>query len=132
MHWLLEDKKVESIQDIPEGAVGFVYLITDTITQKYYIGKKSIYSTRKLPPLKGMKRRRTVVSESDWLKYMSSNRDVKKWKDVERYILEFAYTKKELTYLENKALYCLGVLEDEKSMNENISGKFFKEEFVKK
>ena len=132
MHWLLEDKKVESIQDIPEGAVGFVYLITDTITQKYYIGKKSIYSTRKLPPLKGMKRRRTVVSESDWLKYMSSNRDVKKWKDVERHILDFAYTKKELTYLENKALYCLGVLEDNKSMNENISGKFFKEEFVKK
>jgi hypothetical protein len=132
MTWFLEDKKIESIQDVPEGAIGFIYLITNPESEKYYIGKKSLYSTRKLPPLKGMKRKRTVTSESDWLKYMSSNRDVKKWIDVERYILEFAYTKKELTYLENKALYCLGVLEDEKSMNENISGKFFKDEFIKK
>ena len=61
---------------------------------------------------------------------MEDLRDKKsKWKNVDKSILEYAYSKKELTYLENKALYCLGVLEDEHSMNGNIAGKFYKDEF---
>ena len=43
---------VESLQDIPEGAIGFVYIIRhnedeltrDRSTDSWYIGKKSLYS----------------------------------------------------------------------------------------
>ena len=127
--WYYEDKEIATIEDIPEGVIGFVYLITNKDTGKYYVGKKSLYSTRKLAPLKGYKRKRVVTQESKWVEYMSSNKDVQLWTNYEKCILDWAYTKKELTYLENKALYCLGVLEDKYSMNENISGKFYKGEF---
>jgi hypothetical protein len=36
----------------PEGAVGFVYKIVDTRTNRFYIGKKSLSQTRRLKPLK--------------------------------------------------------------------------------
>ena len=127
--WYYNENPVSTLKDIPEGVIGFVYLITNRDTGFYYVGKKSIYSTRKLPPLQGKLRKRVVTKESDWTGYKSSNKDVQRWTNVDKSILDWAYSKKELTYLENKALYCLGVLEDKYSMNENISGKFFKDEF---
>ena len=47
----------------------------------------------------------------------------------ERIILQLAYSKKELTYLENKALFSLGVLESEDYLNDNIEGRYFKRDF---
>lgn len=130
-NWKYNNKEVTNLSDIPEGCIGFVYIITRK-DGSYYVGKKSIYSTVKKPPLKGTKRKRTVTSESNWKTYMSSNKDVQKWVDTEKEILHFCFTKIELTYYENKALYCLGVLEDENSMNGNISGKIYKDAILKK
>lgn len=127
--WYYNEKPISKLEDIPKGVIGFVYLITNRDTGFYYVGKKSIYSTRKLSPLQGYKRKRVVTKESNWTGYMSSNKDVQKWCYVDKCILDWAYSKKQLTYLENKALYCLGVLEDEFSMNGNIGGKFYKDEF---
>lgn len=127
--WYFNEKPVSKLQDIPKGVIGFIYLISNRDTGFYYVGKKSIYSTRKLPPLKGKTRKRVVTKEANWTGYMSSNKDVQQWQNVDKSILDWAYSKKQLTYLENKALYCLGVLEDEFAMNENISGKFYKGEF---
>jgi hypothetical protein len=44
--------------------VGFVYLITDLSNGKKYVGKKTLMSKRKLPPLKGKTRRRTKIIEN--------------------------------------------------------------------
>ena len=129
--WYYDEKPVSLLSDIPNEVIGFVYLITNVDTGYYYVGKKSLYSTVKLPPLKGQRRKRTVTKEANWQNYMSSNKDVQKWTNVDKTIIEYAYSKKELTYLENKALYCLGVLEDKYSMNGNIAGKFYKDEFVR-
>ena len=52
MNWLCEGNVVTE-EDVPVGAVGFVYKIIHTPTGRYYIGKKSLTSTRKLAPLKG-------------------------------------------------------------------------------
>ena len=49
--------------------------------------------------------------------------------DFERIILQLAYSKKELTYLENKALFSMGVLETEDYLNDNIEGRYFKKDF---
>ena len=96
--WYYRDKEVV---ETPEG-IGFVYKITHIPTGKYYIGKKSLYSNRTLPPLKGTKRKRRVTKESDWRKYYSSNdwikSEVKEGKrdEFKREIIRICYSKKGL------------------------------------
>ena len=65
---------ITEITDMPEGTIGFVYMITNKEDGKFYIGKKSLYSHRTLPPLKGYKRKRKVIKESNWGHYNSSNK----------------------------------------------------------
>jgi hypothetical protein len=69
--------KGEEFTEIPEDIIGFVYIITELETGKKYVGQKRFWSTRKLPPLKGKKRRRSVTKESDWRDYFGSNEDLK-------------------------------------------------------
>jgi hypothetical protein len=57
--------------------IGFVYQITDNSNGKKYIGKKGLMSKRRLPPLKGMKRRRVKIVETDWQDYYGSSESVK-------------------------------------------------------
>lgn len=127
--WLYNNTEVTDITQVPEGAVGFVYVIQNEGSGEYYIGKKSLYSTRTLPPLKGTKRKRKVTKQSDWIKYQSSSKIVKEWVSPKKAILKWCYSKKELTYEEIRALMCNYAMEDPKCVNENISGKFFKGEF---
>ena len=129
--WTYNGKVISSQEDIPKDAIGFVYQISHSSGWKY-IGKKNIFSNRTLPPLKGSKRKRKVTKPSDWLKYYSSNTSIHKWREqcgdigIQREILRFCYSAKQLTYYENKYLYCLGVLEHDIYLNDNISGKIFK------
>ena len=58
MTWYYKDKIFTS--EMIEDYVGFVYQITDRTNDKKYIGKKGLISKRRLPPLKGKKRRDTV------------------------------------------------------------------------
>ncbi len=130
MGWLFEQNEINSLDDVPKGAVGFVYKIINKKTGEYYIGKKNFFSKRTLPPLKGKKRKRRVTKEMKWQSYRSSNDDVKKWKeeDIELKILRFCKTKKGLTYYEMKQQILHDVLNDDKSMNENIMGKFWRKD----
>ena len=128
--WLYESKEVTDISQIPLEVVGFIYVIQNALTGEYYIGKKSLYSSRTLPPLKGSRRKRKVTKESDWKTYQSSSKIVKEWVSPKKAILKYCYSKKELTYEEIRALMCNYAMEDPKCVNENISGKFFKGEFT--
>ena len=112
---------------VPEGATGFIYIIT-CVSGYFYIGKKSLYSTVTKKPLKGTKKKRKVTTESKWLNYCSSNKYFKQlesWEIVDRTIIDFAFSKKELTFLETEALFTLQVLRNPKSKNRNILGKFY-------
>ena len=115
-----------------EDYFGFVYIITNLETNKKYIGKKFFHHTKKLPPLKGMKRKRTVVKESDWETYYGSSNILKEelkqhGKDkFKREIIKLCTNKKELTYWETKLQFAYGVLEKpDEYYNDNILGKFF-------
>ena len=125
--WIYEGEEIYSIEQVPEGVFGFIYFVKN-IYGYWYIGKKSLYSYTTKPPLKGKTRRRKFKNESNWLAYKSSNASVKEWQDWEyesRIIINWAYSKKELTYLETHALFSLNVLKDPNSLNSNILGKFF-------
>ena len=93
MAWYYEGKVITELSDMPEGSIGFIYKITNKETNQFYIGKKSLYSRRTLPPLKGYKRKRKVIKESKWVNYNSSNKEVQGWGEVYKQILRFCFTK---------------------------------------
>jgi hypothetical protein len=132
MDWSYKGKKIDSTDDMPEGAVGFVYEVTYLPLKKKYIGKKILEVKRKLPPLKGKKRVRRVTKESDWKNYFGSNDEIKKLlqenkhESFKREILEFAYSRVQLTYIETKYQFERKVLEREDYYNSNILGKFYR------
>ena len=128
---------------------GFVYCIRNPHTMEWYIGKKSFHSRRKVAigkretekikeakRLKGERavapKKKEVVKESNWRTYQSSNEKVKSWSYPTKIIMGIGTTKKHLTYLEERLLFKNDALEDEKCVNENIGGKYFKDEpFIK-
>jgi len=141
MEWTYKGKQINEISDLPEGTFGFVYMTTHTPSDKKYIGKKSlIYNLKKRLGKKekalweGKGRPPTfkrVLKESDWKKYYGSHKILKEADrgDMTREIIEIAYNKKQLTYLECKHQFSLGVLEDSSYLNDNILGKFFDKDF---
>lgn len=125
--WLHNGKPLES-EDITD-YVGMVYLIINKKNNKKYIGKKFFWSTRKLPPLKGQKRKRTKVVETDWKKYWGSSNALQE--DVaqlgedqfERHVVMLCKTKTECAYYELKEQVDRSVLLTESYYNDFIGGK---------
>ena len=100
-HWILS----EGIT-IDENTFGFIYEITNTVTNKKYIGKKQCKSKLKRKPLKGKKNKRIEIKESDWREYTSSSTELNE--DIVKYgkskfifkILKTCGSKWELAYKE--------------------------------
>lgn len=73
-----------------------------------YLGKKVFFNRKKLPPLKGKTRKRTVITESGWQTYFGSNETIKALVETDgpdrfkREILHLCRTKSECTYIEAK------------------------------
>ncbi|AKF13577.1 NAD synthetase [Sinorhizobium phage phiN3] len=106
MTWYFEGKEFTS-EDIGKFKA-FVYLITDLVSGRKYIGKKTFYNKKTLPPLKGQKRKRTKITESDWQSYHGSNEKIKALVDehgssrFKREILKLCRSNAESTYYEAK------------------------------
>jgi len=127
--WFYNDKEFNPAEYDVDNLAGFVYLITDLKNNKKYVGKKNLWSVRKLPPLKGQKRRRTKKLESDWQNYFGSNEEVKMLVENEgrdrfkREILRLCKSKGEMTYFEMKEQIDREVLFRDDYYNEFIGGK---------
>ena len=134
--WLYKEEVIDSIEKMPKNTFGFIYEVCYIPTNEKYLGKKVLQFNKKLPPLKGFKRKRKVVVESDWQTYYGSHQKIKnllkegKQDNFRRIILEFAFNKKNLTYLETKYLFKRKVLENTEYINDNILGKFFRKDLV--
>ena len=139
-HWKYLGNDITSLEDVPQGAIGFVYKITNTQNDKFYIGKKVFFITRKMKisnrekkKTETMKRFKYVSKESDWKTYYGSCQELKD--DInksdkslfKREILQFCKTKKGITYLELEYQIRYNVLENN-SYNNNILGKFYKKD----
>ena len=143
MNWIYKNNSIEDITQFPNNTFGFVYMTTHKPTGKSYIGKKVLFHNQKkklgkkeLAALTGVVGRRPsyklIVKESDWMTYYGSQKDIKqlllegKKDEFERIILQFAPTKKSLTYFELKYQMIYQVLEKpDEFFNDNILGKFF-------
>lgn len=112
------------IIELPEDCIGFVYLITNTISGRKYIGKKlAKFSRTKYKTVKlknGKKKRQKIKSkvDSDWAEYWSSSTELKD--DVQKFgvenftreILKYCKSKNELSYYEAKYQFDYEVLLD--------------------
>lgn len=117
-HWQLKSQL-----EWDNNAFGFVYLITNLTNNKKYIGCKMLQKVIKRKPLKGKKNKRYETVESDWKTYTSSSNELNK--DIESLgkenfkfeIIDFAYSKSHLKYLEAKYQFDNDVLLSESWYN---------------
>ena len=120
MQWTYQNQPVE---EIPEGYIGFVYLITNLQTGQKYIGKKLAQFKKTRPPLKGKKLKRRTTVESDWREYFGSsdrlNADVQALgpENFTREILYLCKSKAEMSYLEAREQFERRVLETDDYYN---------------
>jgi hypothetical protein len=120
MSWFYEGNPLD---DIPEGYIGFVYLITNITSGKKYVGKKLAQFKKTRPPLKGKRLKRRSVVESDWREYYGSsdrlNADVLALgpQNFTREILYLCKSKAEMSYLEAREQFERRVLESDDYYN---------------
>jgi len=129
MAWFYEQTQIEIL---PEDCVGFVYMITNNLTGRRYIGKKlakfskTTYKTVKLK--NGKKKRKKIRGkiESDWQTYYGSNeqlnRDVTELgnENFTREILYYCGSKAECSYIEAREQFSRRVLESDDWYNGHI------------
>lgn len=127
--WYYNNEAYEPSEEDLKAWVGFVYVITDKSNNKMYVGKKTFWSKRTLPPLKGKTRKRRSVVESDWKSYYGSSDLVKQLlleageQNFHREILYFCKSKGEMGYLEAKEQFDRNVLLDDNYYNGIINCK---------
>ena len=114
----------QEITELPEDKIGFVYLITNLVTGRRYIGKKlskfSKVKYKMVTQKNGVKKRKKLRSkiDSDWQTYWSSSPEVKA--DVvalgenkfRREILYFCDSKGQLSYVEAREQFARRALEN--------------------
>jgi hypothetical protein len=129
MPWFYHNIPVENL---PEDCAGFVYLITNTLNNKKYIGKKqakfSRTSYKTITQKNGNKKRKKIRSkiDSDWRDYWGSSPELTA--DIDRLgtenftreILYYCTSKAAASYLEAREQFDRRVLESADYYNGHI------------
>ena len=130
MQWMYQNTFID---ELPEDCIGFVYLITNLVSGRKYIGKKlakfskTTYKTVKLK--NGTKKKKKIRSkiDSDWQDYYGSNDQLNKdvltlgKENFSREILFYCKSKAECSYIEAREQFTRKVLESTDYYNGQIS-----------
>lgn len=122
--WLLDGSPFDD--RLAKKYAGFVYLITNLIDGRKYLGRKYFHSIRKV---KGKSRRQRF--ESNWVDYWGSSDEVKdeiKKHGVDNFrreILSLHKTEGDCNFEEVRQQFLHNVLEDDLYYNTNINGKWY-------
>lgn len=144
-YWVYKKTRITDISQVPEGVIGFVYRITDLTNKKSYIGKKSLFSTRKKHF--GKKQKAEITDKRKklyemvttvmpkWIEYTGSckplNEAISSGVNFNKEIIQYCKSKQELSYFELKHQMIEGVIEPgNNSYNENILGKYYPKLFI--
>ena len=129
MQWIYKNQPVKQL---PTDCAGFVYLITNTVSGRMYVGKKlaRFRTTRyKMHTQKNGKKVRKKIRgavSSDWQDYFGSSDQLDKdiallGKDkFRREILYYCRSKAELNYVEAREQFSRKVLESDQYYNGHI------------
>ena len=141
MSWIYENTQVETL---PEDCVGFVYLITNNLTGRKYIGKKLAKfskTTYKMVKLKnGNKKRKKIKgkTDSDWQTYYGSSPELTKdvlelgVENFSREVLFYCKSKSECSYIEAREQFARRVLESNDYYNGHIQVRVHGSHIIKK
>ena len=141
MTWTYQNTIVE---ELPEDCVGFVYLITNLLSGRKYIGKKlakfskTTYKTVKLKNGNKTKKKIRSKIDSDWRDYYGSSPNLSK--DIEslgtsnfsREILYYCKSKAECSYIEAREQFDRKVLESDDYYNGHIQVRVHGSHILKK
>lgn len=142
MNWTYRGKEIKTIEDLPKGVFGFIYVIQDE-NNKIYIGKKQIETVRNVEVSEAVYKRlkseghrvertknktkstktktvwrfkKTIIDKESWIDYTGSsvplNKKIKKGLKYKKEILHFCYKKKQCSYYEIKEQFIKGVIEE--------------------
>ena len=119
-NWTYQGKIVE---ELPKDCEAFVYLITNLLNHKKYVGKKLAKFKTTKKPLKGKKNKRRGTKESDWKTYWGSSAqlidDVEKLGEhrFTREILHYCPSRGVASYIEAQEQFDRKVLETDDYYN---------------
>ena len=141
MTWTFQGQVVN---ELPDDCIGFVYLITNTVSGRKYIGKKlakfskTTYKTVKLKNCTKKKKKIRSKIDSDWQEYYGSSPNLTA--DINtlgkehftREILHYCNSKAETSYIEAREQFDRKVLESNEYYNGHIQVRVHGSHIIKK
>ena len=145
VHWTFNGEIVDTIDKFPKGAIGIIYRIDNLSNGKYYFGRKTCISNRKKKLTLAEKKleenkRKTykyeITETAGWKNYKGSNKpllaDLAKGDKYKKEIIQFCFSKAEMTFYETRAIICSTCLLSDSCYNDWVSCKVYKSHLMNK
>lgn len=145
VHWTYEGKVIDCIEKFPEGAIGVIYRIDNLTKGKYYFGRKTCISNKKKKltiaekKIQGNERKTfkyEICESSGWKSYRGSNKpllaDLNAGDFFTKTIIQFCFSKAEMTFYETRAIACSDCMLTEDCYNDWFSSKVYKSHLIGK